>query len=87
MSSAPEPARHAKLLSQLLLEDVNLRDVVEEFVASLELRAGELRQAHARLDWDLLAALAHRLKGAAGSYGYPSISRLCAELEQRFRAH
>ena len=87
MNSAPEPSRQAKLFSQLLLEDADLRDVVEEFVAGLLERSDELRQAHERLDWDMLATLAHRLKGAAGSYGYPDISRLCAEMEQHFRQH
>jgi HPt (histidine-containing phosphotransfer) domain-containing protein len=31
--------------------------------------------------------LAHRLKGAGGSYGYPSISALAAEMEHRFSAY
>ncbi len=87
MSSAQEPSRDAKLFSQLLLEDADLRDVVEQFVAGLTARLDELRQAHERLDWDQLAMLAHRLKGAAGSYGYPDISKLCADMEHRFRQH
>ncbi len=87
MSSAPEPSRIHKLVSQLLLEDGDLRDIVEEFVAGLAQRMDELRQAHEKLDFDQLTMLAHRLKGAAGSYGYPDISQLCAKLEQQFRAH
>ncbi len=87
MSSAPEPSRQAKLFSQLLLEDANLRDVVEEFVAGLSGRMEDLRTAYERLDWDGLTMLTHRLKGAAGSYGYPEISRVCASMEQQFQAH
>lgn len=77
----------ARLVSQLLVEDAELRDIVEEFVQGLSNRLTELRAAHAQLDFDQLALLAHRLKGAAGSYGYPDISHVCAEMEQQFRNH
>jgi histidine phosphotransfer protein HptB len=87
MSSAHDPSRAAKLVSQLLLEDGDLRDIVEDFVAGMDTRLRELQEAHERLDWEQLTTFAHRLKGAAGSYGYPDISRLCAEMEQRFRSH
>lgn len=87
MSSAPEPSKTRCLISQLLLEDGNLRDIVEEFVAGLSVRISEIRKAHEQLDWDRLTLLAHQLKGAAGSYGYPDISQLCAELETRCRRH
>ncbi len=87
MSSAPEPSKAARLVSQLLLEDVSLRDIVAEFVADLAVRIQELKEAREKMDWDQLTLLSHRLKGAAGSYGYPDISRLCAQMEQKFRAH
>ncbi len=87
MSSAPEPSRTDRLISQLLLQDGSLRDVVEEFVRGLDGRLEELRLAHERMDFDRLTVLAHQLKGAAGSYGYPDISRLCAEMELKFRSH
>ncbi len=77
----------SKLISQLLAEDAGLRDIVKEFVDHLTVRINELRQAHEKLDWDALTTLAHRLKGAAGSYGYPDISTLCAEMEQKLRSH
>ncbi len=87
MGSANDPSRVTRLVSQLLLEDGDLRDIVVEFVDGLADRLGELRTAHEKLDWDQLTTLAHRLKGAAGSYGYPEISHLCAEMELRFRQH
>ena len=87
MSSAPEPSKTARLISQLLLEDGSLRDIVQEFVDGLANRLEELSQAHDKLDWDMLTLLTHRLKGAAGSYGYPDISRICADMESNFRAH
>ncbi len=87
MSSGPNPPSPNRLISQLLLEDADLKDIVVEFVNGLDQRLAELRQAFDRLDWDQLVTLAHRLKGAAGSYGYPEISRVCAALERSFRAH
>jgi HPt (histidine-containing phosphotransfer) domain-containing protein len=87
MSSGADSSRPIRLVSQLLREDGDLRDIVEEFVAGLAARIEELRRAHAQLDFDALAVLAHRLKGAAGSYGYPDISRVCTEAETRFRSH
>ncbi len=74
-----------KLLSQLLREDASLRDLVGEFVRALPERLAELKQAYADLDWDLLATLAHRLKGAGAAYGYPDLSEVAARMEQAFR--
>lgn len=76
-----------KLISQLLLEDADLRDIVEEFVDGLQGRIDELVQAHDQLDWDTLQTLAHRLKGAGGSYGYPQLSELGATMENAFKTH
>ena len=87
MSSTPDSARSDKLVSQLLLEDADLRDIVEEFVAGLDTRLNELTAAHQQLDFQMLTTLAHRLKGAAGSYGYPEISSVCAEMEQKFKSN
>ncbi len=76
-----------KLISQLLIDAPDLRDVVEEFVHGLGERIEELRTAYAQLDWERLRTLAHRLKGAGGSYGYPALSQLAAQMECAFRAH
>lgn len=84
MSTAqPKPD---KLVSQLLTDDPGLRDIVEEFIAGLDRRLDELQSAYEALDWEQLAMLAHRLKGASGSYGYPELSTLAAEMEAAFRA-
>jgi len=87
MSTFEGSAFSKPLVSQLLAEDADLRDIVEEFVDNLTERVEEMQQAFQKTDWEMLTTFAHRLKGAAGSYGYPDISKLCAEMEQRFRAH
>lgn len=76
-----------RLVSALLADDPDVRDLVEEFVEGLEGRAAELRQAFEQLDWDRLASIAHQLKGAGGSYGYRELSKLAKEMENAFRAH
>ena len=38
-------------------------------------RMEEIREAFEKLDWQQLSLLAHRLKGASGSYGYPDLER------------
>ena len=75
-----------KLFSQLLREDPDLRDIVEEFVRGLPGRMEEIREAFDKLDWQQLSMLAHRLKGASGSYGYPDLSTLAAAMERGFKA-
>lgn len=76
-----------KLTSDLLQSDPDLLDIVQEFVDTLHARIAELQAAYSTQNWDTLTMLAHRLKGAGGSYGYPDISELGATMEQQFKAH
>lgn len=73
------------MVSSLLAEDPDMRDIVEEFAAGLPQRAADLEQAMAAQDWTRLATLAHQLKGAGGSYGYPQLSELGATMEHEFK--
>ncbi len=84
VSAANSTSQPQVLFSQLLAEDSSLRDIVQEFVDALPGRLDELKQAYAALDWEMLTMLAHRLKGASGSYGYPDLSQLAAEMEHAF---
>lgn len=76
MVSAANP-----IISDLIKEDPEMRDLVAEFVYGLDQRIEELRQAYERQDTAALAVLTHRIKGAGGSYGYPSLSALGANME------
>jgi HPt (histidine-containing phosphotransfer) domain-containing protein len=82
-----EASDDEKLVSELLREDPDLHDIVEDFVDGLSDRILRLKQAFDELDWSQLNTLAHRLKGAGGSYGYPVISRLAAQMEKDFKTH
>lgn len=79
----PEPTANV-LISQLVADDPDMIDLVEEFVGGLETRLADLKAAHARNDYEQLKTLAHQLKGAGGSYGYPQISELAANVEPQF---
>lgn len=76
-----------KLVSAVLADEPDIYDLVEEFVDGLTSRIDEFQQAYQQLDWDRLTVLAHQLKGAGGSYGYPDLSALAAAMESCFRNH
>ena len=59
--------------------DPELRELLSEFVATLPARVAAL--AAAAGDLGRMAALAHQLKGAAGSYGFPTITEAVGRLE------
>ncbi len=73
------------LISSLVEEDPGMRDLVADFLDGLAQRAVDLRDAHAQADWQQLLTLAHQIKGAGGSYGYPRISALGATMETAFK--
>ncbi len=73
--------------STLLQEDADLRDIVVEFVEQLPQRFAAIQQAAEAQDWEQLRRFAHQLKGAGGSYGYPPISAICAQVEQHAEDH
>ncbi len=87
MSFAEPSAAPDQLVSDLLRDDPEMYDLVEQFVDGLPGRLSELRRAYEQLDWDALTKLAHQLKGAGGSFGYPDVSGLAANMERNFRAH
>jgi HPt (histidine-containing phosphotransfer) domain-containing protein len=64
-----------------LASDPELADLVALFVTELPARLDEMRAAHGRGQWELLRGLAHQLKGAGGSYGFPQLTSAAAELE------
>ncbi|MBI4002958.1 MAG: response regulator, partial [Nitrospira defluvii] len=47
---------------------------------------GAMRQAAARQDYEAIRTMGHRIKGVAGSYGFPDIGTVGQRLEQSARA-
>jgi HPt (histidine-containing phosphotransfer) domain-containing protein len=74
------------LLSELG-SDPDMLPLVEAFVAELPHRLEAIRDSLRLEDFDALARLSHQLKGAAGSYGFPSITEASKRLEESVRMH
>jgi len=68
-----------------LAEDPGLTEIIELFVAELSDRVNAMRQAMIAGDLPLVGRLAHQLKGAGGSHGFPHLSTLAREVERAAR--
>jgi|SRR4051812_2071887 HPt (histidine-containing phosphotransfer) domain-containing protein len=77
--TAPESA--GPIYSALAI-DPDMAELVALFVAELPSRVDAIRQAATPNDWNEVRLLAHQLKGAGGSYGFPQITAAAAELER-----
>ncbi|MCC5795331.1 MAG: PAS domain S-box protein [Chromatiales bacterium] len=73
-------AGHGTLVSELA-DDPEMTDLVTEFAAELAARADRLEQLLDSGSVQELVRLAHQLKGAAGGYGFPSITDAAAHVE------
>ncbi|MDB4973731.1 MAG: luxQ 3, partial [Myxococcaceae bacterium] len=78
----PTKAAHSQLVSELAGEP-EMAAVIAKFVERMPDRVRALSDAASKGDRLLLSRLAHQLKGAAGGYGFPSITRTAGVLEHR----
>jgi HPt (histidine-containing phosphotransfer) domain-containing protein len=81
----PNDRSPEELLISELAAEADLADLIESFVAELPERAVALQQHLRAADYAAVASLAHQLKGAAGGYGFPSITTLAGEIERQAR--
>jgi HPt (histidine-containing phosphotransfer) domain-containing protein len=92
-----DPARLASLLDKarsMRVQDGALEAVFAdecdalagEFRAALPAKLAELETAVADRNYVQLQSLLHRLKGVAGSFGFPDITSRCAAIESQLRA-
>ena len=77
----------APIVSTKALADEDTLPLLVEFVGKLPEKLTELQCAASGGDAQKLAALAHRLRGSAGLYGYPELSELCGDLEKSCKAN
>jgi histidine phosphotransfer protein HptB len=64
-----------------LAGDPDLGEIVELFVAEMPERVAKLLDELQAHDWEKLRRTAHQLKGAAGSYGFDTISPSAGKVE------
>ena len=68
-----------------LAHDPGLAEIIELFVAELPGRVDAMRQAAKAGDLATVGRLAHQLKGAGGSHGFPHLSTIAREVERAAR--
>lgn len=89
-AGAPEPASSADNVSGVIhsefADDPDLADIIDDFVAGLPETVSAMREALANNHHEGLQRLAHQLKGAGGSYGYPQLTDAAKVLEDAAKA-
>ena len=79
---AAPPATAAPLISTLPMDDVDFREIVEEFVERLGEKLSAMEQACGSGDLEELARLAHWLKGSGGTAGFDDFTTPARTLEE-----
>lgn len=69
------------ITSDLLVEEPHLIDLVDKFISRLPGMYDAIIKAHDTEDWKVFSDLIHQMKGVGGGYGYPMLTRLCADIE------
>jgi signal transduction histidine kinase/CheY-like chemotaxis protein len=80
-SPTPIQVNGAAIFSDLPTEDPDFREIVEEFIERLQTQLAAMRRASDARDFPELARLAHWLKGAGGTAGFPAFTKPAKLLE------
>jgi CheY-like chemotaxis protein/HPt (histidine-containing phosphotransfer) domain-containing protein len=83
-NDATKPAKTYR--SSLPTSDPEIREVVVEFINSIDQRLDAMSAALAAENFDELARLAHALKGSGGTAGYPCFTEPAARIESLAKA-
>ena len=82
---SPEASSGSPLISEFA-DDPDMIELVEMFVDEMPQRVSAIERAAQQADLATIAGLAHQLKGAAGGYGFGTITDAAAVLEQQAQA-
>jgi HPt (histidine-containing phosphotransfer) domain-containing protein len=63
-------------------DDTGLAPIIREFVSCLPERTRAMRSQFSSGNFPELERLAHQLRGAGGSYGYPMLTEVAGSLEE-----
>jgi signal transduction histidine kinase/CheY-like chemotaxis protein len=75
-------SKSGEMLVSSLGDDEDMKEIVHQFVRGLPERSAAVLRACEGQDWDAVKRLAHQLKGAAGGYGFASITDAAKDVEQ-----
>ena len=79
-------AQTESLISEFA-DDADMVELIEMFVDELPDRVAAIEKAVSDQDLENLRALAHQLKGAAGGYGFPTITDAAEFLESSVKTN
>ncbi len=85
LAQKPSSPAVAAIASQFA-DDPDMAEVIASFVRQLPDRCQSMREALKNGDLPTLQRLAHQMKGAGGSYGYPMLTQAGKELESAVKA-
>ncbi len=74
------------VLESAFADDVDMAEVIGEFVATLPATVAQLQQLLAEHDAAALHVVVHQLKGCGGSFGYGSITTFAADAEANLKS-
>ena len=83
---AEQPPDEGETMVSQFSDDPEMATILGEFVGRLDGQVEAMRQAYADGQHEELQRLAHRLKGAGGSYGYPLLTDAGKQLEDAVKA-
>ena len=77
----PTSLHEGEMLVSEFADDPEIAEILGGFVDRLGGQLDAMRQAREDGQWEELQRLAHKLKGAGGCYGYPTMTEVCGALE------
>ena len=80
MAPAP-PTKRQPIHSTLPLDIPEFREIVESFVGAMDDTLSGLRSAQARMDYQEIREVAHRLKGTGGTVGFNAFTEPSRKLQ------
>ncbi len=75
-----------EIISSGNADDIDLVELIDEFVAGLGVDKESIRKVLECGDYEGLRRLAHQMKGAGESYGYPMLTEAATVLEEAAKA-
>lgn len=80
MHPVAEGEDESAIISQLLVNDADMSDIVQLFIDGLDEKLQELREAIEGQNWQQVRFVAHNLKGTGGGVGYPMVTEVAIRL-------
>ena len=78
--------QHGEPVLSEFADDPDMSDLVGDFVGRMPERINALKSAFEAGDTEQVMRLAHQLKGSGGGYGFPLLTEVAGELEQKAKS-